>query len=58
MQRQKAGVLHADLKACNDYAHGLESAHQIKCPALFILGRRDVLLDLFDPARLLVSDSR
>ena len=35
------GVLHAGLKACNDYAVGIESAAKVKCPALFILGERD-----------------
>ena len=46
LERLAAGVLHADLKASNDYAHGLESAHQVKCQALFILGRRDVMTPL------------
>jgi pimeloyl-ACP methyl ester carboxylesterase len=41
LARLAPGVLHADLKACNDYAAGLASAAQVKCPALFILGRRD-----------------
>jgi pimeloyl-ACP methyl ester carboxylesterase len=35
------GVLHAGLKACNDYAAGIESAARVKCPAVFILGERD-----------------
>jgi pimeloyl-ACP methyl ester carboxylesterase len=35
------GALHAGLKACNDYAAGIESAAKVKCPALFILGERD-----------------
>jgi len=43
---QSPGVLHAGLKACNDYAAGLESAAKVKCPALFILGRRDVMTPL------------
>ncbi|HEU5177567.1 MAG TPA: alpha/beta hydrolase [Burkholderiales bacterium] len=43
LERLAPGVLHADLKACNDYAAGLESAAKVKCPALFILGRRDVM---------------
>jgi pimeloyl-ACP methyl ester carboxylesterase len=41
LRRLAPGVLHADLKACNDYASGLESAAKVKCPALFILGERD-----------------
>jgi pimeloyl-ACP methyl ester carboxylesterase len=43
MQRQKPGVLHADFAACNDYKAGLERAAQVKCPALFLLGRLDAM---------------
>jgi pimeloyl-ACP methyl ester carboxylesterase len=43
MQRQSPGVMHVDFKACNDYAAGAERAAQATCPALFILGRRDVM---------------
>jgi len=39
--RLAPGVLHAGLKACNDYATGIESAAKVKCPALFVLGERD-----------------
>jgi len=39
LERLAPGVLHADLKASNDYA----LAGAVKCPALFILGRRDVM---------------
>lgn len=41
LERLAPGVLHAGLKACNDYSAGLQSAAKVKCPALFILGRRD-----------------
>ena len=43
LERLAPGVLYNDLKACNDYAAGEESAAKVKCPALFILGRRDVM---------------
>ncbi len=43
LERLAPGVLYSDLKACNDYAAGLESAARVKCPALFLLGRRDVM---------------
>jgi pimeloyl-ACP methyl ester carboxylesterase len=46
LERLAPGVLHASLKACNDYAAGLESAAKVKCAALFILGRRDVMTPL------------
>jgi len=47
MQRQKPGVLHADFAACDNYKSGLERAKQLRCPALFVLGR----LDVMTPAR-------
>jgi pimeloyl-ACP methyl ester carboxylesterase len=47
MQRQKPGVLHADFAACHGYEDGLERAAQLKCDALFLLGR----LDAMTPAR-------
>ena len=47
LSRLKPGVLHSDLRACNDYAAGMESAAKVACPALFILGARD----LMTPAR-------
>ena len=43
LSRLAPGVLHCGLKACNDYAAGLESAAKVKCPALFVLGARDVM---------------
>jgi pimeloyl-ACP methyl ester carboxylesterase len=43
MQRMRPGVLHADFSACNNYAHGLEAAAAVRCPALFILGKRDMM---------------
>jgi pimeloyl-ACP methyl ester carboxylesterase len=43
LERLAPGVLHAALKACNDYTAGFESAAKVKCPALFILGRRDMM---------------
>jgi pimeloyl-ACP methyl ester carboxylesterase len=44
LERLAPGVLYNDLKASNDYAAGAESAAKVKCPALFILGRRDVMM--------------
>ncbi len=43
LARLAPGVLYADLKACNEYAAGLESAAKVKCPALLIVGRRDLM---------------
>jgi len=39
LERLAPGVLYADLKACNDFA----LSGSVQCPALFILGRRDVM---------------
>jgi len=39
LRRLAPGVLHNDLKACHDYAF----AGDVQCPALFILGSRDVM---------------
>jgi pimeloyl-ACP methyl ester carboxylesterase len=43
LARLAPGVLHADLSACNAYAGGLQAAAKVKCPALFVLGRHDVM---------------
>lgn len=43
LSRLAPGVLHTDLSACNTYAGGLEAAAKLKCPALFVLGARDVM---------------
>jgi len=43
MQRQKKGVLLNDLAACNVYPHGIERAQSLRCPALFVLGSRDLM---------------
>jgi len=43
MERARPGVIYTDLKACNDYVAGLEVAATVTCPALLILGERDML---------------
>jgi pimeloyl-ACP methyl ester carboxylesterase len=43
MQRQRPGVMHVDFAACNAYANGEAAARAVKCPALMIVGRRDVM---------------
>ncbi|MFO1349653.1 MAG: alpha/beta hydrolase [Gammaproteobacteria bacterium] len=43
LERAAPGVLHNDLKACNDYQQGLASAAKVRCPALLILGQRDLM---------------
>jgi pimeloyl-ACP methyl ester carboxylesterase len=43
MQRQAPGVMHVDFVACNAYGNGLAAAERVACPALLVLGRRDVM---------------
>ena len=43
MQRQAPGVLLNDFSACNAYGRGLDRASRLHCPALFVLGERDVM---------------
>lgn len=47
MQRMTATtdepVFNAGFHACNDYAGGEKAAAQVRCPALFMLGNRDVM---------------
>ena len=43
MQRQPRGVLLNDFAACNAYARGLERAKALACPALLVLGERDMM---------------
>ena len=41
MERAEAGVLHADMAACNAYASGLEDAARVRCPTTLICGECD-----------------
>ena len=43
MERAGPGVIYNDLKACNEYVGGSEQAATVRCPALLILGERDLL---------------
>ena len=43
MERAGPGVIYTDLKACNEYADGNDQAATVRCPALLILGERDLL---------------
>jgi pimeloyl-ACP methyl ester carboxylesterase len=35
--------LYADLLACHRYAGGIAAANKVRCPALLILGQRDLM---------------
>jgi pimeloyl-ACP methyl ester carboxylesterase len=43
MEHNPPGTLHNDFAACNSYATGLDDAATLKCPALLILGGRDLM---------------
>jgi pimeloyl-ACP methyl ester carboxylesterase len=55
MERQKPGVLHNDLAACNAYTHGMEAAATLPCPALIISGNRDMMTHPKAAAKLAVA---
>jgi len=38
-----ARVFHRDFSACNAYAHGDEAAAAVACPALFLVGTKDMM---------------
>jgi pimeloyl-ACP methyl ester carboxylesterase len=38
-----AHVFHNDFSACNGYAHGDEAAAAVACPALFVVGTKDMM---------------
>jgi pimeloyl-ACP methyl ester carboxylesterase len=43
LERNRPGVLYTDLAACHAYAGGLDAAAAVRCPALLILGARDLM---------------
>jgi pimeloyl-ACP methyl ester carboxylesterase len=43
MERSRPGVLHVDLRACSEYANGIAAAAAVRCPALLIVGARDLM---------------
>ena len=43
MERQRPGVLPVDFAACDGYEGGLAAASRLRCPALFLIARRDLM---------------
>jgi pimeloyl-ACP methyl ester carboxylesterase len=39
--QQNQLLFHTDFSACNNYAHGLDAALQVRCPAALVLGQYD-----------------
>lgn len=60
MERSAPSVLYRDLLACRDYAGGVRAAKNIRCPALLILGRRDLMAPPASAATLIeaLADKR
>jgi pimeloyl-ACP methyl ester carboxylesterase len=60
MERTRPGVLSVDLLACHTWAGGLAAAAAVRCPALVILGARDLMAPVKSAQALLgaLSDSR
>ena len=52
LKRARPGVLHADLRACNEYRTALESAARVTAPTLIVAGELDQMTPLKN-ARLL-----
>jgi pimeloyl-ACP methyl ester carboxylesterase len=52
MERGTPGVLHTDLRACHAYADGLASAAAVSCPALLLMGARDLMAPVRNAAPL------
>lgn len=52
MERQKPGVLHNDLAACNAYTHGMDAASGLNCPVLIVSGNRDMMTNPKAAAKL------
>jgi pimeloyl-ACP methyl ester carboxylesterase len=38
-----AKVFYTDFSACNAYARGEQAAGELQCPALFVLGKKDMM---------------
>lgn len=55
MERSSPGVLHTDLLACHRYASGLSAAAKVRCPALVIMGQRDLMAPPKNAEALLAS---
>ena len=52
IERSQRGALYADLLACQRYAGGLAAAGKVRCPALLILGQRDLMAPAQNAAAL------
>lgn len=53
LERNRPRVLAHDLVACQSYANGLAAAAKVRCPALLVLGGRDVMAHARDAQPLI-----
>jgi pimeloyl-ACP methyl ester carboxylesterase len=58
LEKAAPDVLYTDLKACNDYQDGLDSAARLRCPVLFVLGQRDLMTPPRAAKKLIASVSK
>ena len=58
LERSAPGVLHASLKACKDYADEVETARNVVCPTLLVLGGRDVMTPVNAEAETRIHENR
>lgn len=54
-RRNPAKVFHADFSACNAYAAGEASAATLRCPAMFLLGKKDQMTPPKAASRLIAA---
>lgn len=43
LERARPGVLAVDLAACHAYASAIDAAHKVTCPAMLLIGERDLM---------------
>ncbi len=55
MERSAPGALAADLTACHAYANGLAAAAAVRCPALVVIGTRDIMAPPKSAAALIAA---
>lgn len=55
MERSRPGLLFTDLTACNAYTAGLDAAAKVPCPALVVMGERDLMAPARNAKALLAA---
>jgi pimeloyl-ACP methyl ester carboxylesterase len=60
MERSRPGALYRDLLACRDYQDGVKAGGSVRCPALLILGKCDLMAPSANAALLIeaLADKR